>query len=133
MTMNPRPKFTPTVGKTLKAHDSHNIVAVGDNDEDIVTLINALIEAKGGVGVIENGKVELLQLPIAGLMTDKSAEEVANLYGVLDAKAKSLGCKLRSPFITMAFMALPVIPELKITDRGLVDVNAFDFTTVEVE
>lgn len=115
------------------AHDSHNIVAVGDNDKDIVTLINALIEAKGGVGVIENGKVELLQLPIAGLMTDKSAEEVANLYGVLDAKAKSLGCKLRSPFITMAFMALPVIPELKITDKGLVDVNVFDFTTVEVD
>lgn len=115
------------------AHDSHNIVAVGDNDKDIVTLINALIEAKGGVGVIENGKVELLKLPIAGLMTDKSAEEVANIYAVLDAKAKSLGCKLRSPFITMAFMALPVIPELKITDKGLVDVNAFDFTSVEVE
>lgn len=115
------------------AHDSHNIVAIGDNDKDIVTLINALIEAKGGVGVIENGMVELLQLPIAGLMTDKSAEEVAQLYAVLDAKAKGLGCKLRSPFITMAFMALPVIPELKITDKGLVDVNAFDFTTVEVE
>lgn len=115
------------------AHDSHNIVAVGDNDKDIVTLINALIEAKGGVGVIENGKVELLQLPIAGLMTDKSAEEVANLYGVLEAKAKSLGCKLRSPFITMAFMALPVIPELKITDKGLVDVNQFDFTELEVK
>lgn len=115
------------------AHDSHNIVAVGDNDKDIVILINALIEAKGGVGVIENGKVELLQLPIAGLMTDKSAEEVAKLYGGLDAKAKSLGCKLRSPFITMAFMALPVIPELKITDKGLVDVNAFEFTTVEVD
>lgn len=115
------------------AHDSHNIVAIGDNDKDIVTLINALIEAKGGVGVIENGKVELLQLPIAGLMTDKSAEEVANLYGVLDSKAKSLGCKLRSPFITMAFMALPVIPELKLTDKGLVDVNKFDFTELEVK
>lgn len=115
------------------AHDSHNIVAVGDNDTDIVAIINALIEAKGGVGVIENGKVEILPLPIAGLMTDKSAEEVANQYAVLDAKAKRLGCELRSPFITMAFMALPVIPELKITDKGLVDVNAFDFTTVEVE
>lgn len=115
------------------AHDSHNIVAVGDNDEDIVAIINALIEAKGGVGVIENGKVELLPLPIAGLMTDKSAEEVANQYAVLDAKAKRLGCTFQSPFITMAFMALPVIPELKITDKGLVDVNAFDFTAVEVE
>lgn len=115
------------------AHDSHNIVAIGDNDKDIVTLVNALIKAKGGVGVIENGKVELLQLPIAGLMTDKPAEEVAYLYAVLDDKTKNLGCKLRSPFITMAFMALPVIPELKITDKGLVDVNAFEFTTVEVK
>lgn len=115
------------------AHDSHNIVAVGDNDEDIVKIINTLIEAKGGVGVIENGEVELLSLPIAGLMTDKSAEEVANQYAVLDAKAKRLGCTLRSPFITMAFMALPVIPELKITDKGLVDVNVFDFTTLEVD
>lgn len=115
------------------AHDSHNIVAVGDNDKDIVKIINTLIEAKGGVGVIENGEVELLSLPIAGLMTDNSAEEVANQYAVLDAKAKRLGCTLQSPFITMAFMALPVIPELKITDKGLVDVNVFDFTTVEVE
>lgn len=115
------------------AHDSHNIVTIGDNDKDIVTLVNALIKAKGGVGVIENGKVELLQLPIAGLMTDKPAEEVADLYAVLDDKTKNLGCKLRSPFITMAFMALPVIPELKITDKGLVDVNAFEFTTVEVK
>lgn len=115
------------------AHDSHNIVAVGDNDEDIVKIINTLIEAKGGVGVIENGEVEILSLPIAGLMSDKSAEEVANQYAVLDAKAKRLGCTLQSPFITMAFMALPVIPELKITDKGLVDVNVFDFTTVEVE
>ncbi len=66
-------------------------------------------------------------------MTDKSAEEVANLYGVLDAKAKSLGCKLRSPFITMAFMALLVIPELKLTDKGLVDVNQFNFEQINVQ
>lgn len=115
------------------AHDSHNIVAIGDNDEDIVAIINALIETKGGVGVIENGEVDILPLPIAGLMTDKSAEEVAHLYALLDTKAKRLGCELRSPFITMAFMALPVIPELKLTDKGLVDVNKFDFTTIQIE
>lgn len=115
------------------AHDSHNIVAIGDNDEDICTVINRLIESKGGVGAVKEGTAHILPLPIAGLMTDKPAEQVATEYQELDKIAKSLGCKLRSPFITMAFMALPVIPELKLTDKGLVDVNEFDFTELEIE
>lgn len=115
------------------AHDSHNIIAIGDNDEDICTIINTLIKNKGGVGVVRDGAAHILPLPIAGLMTDKSAEQVATEYQELDNLAKSLGCTFRSPFITMAFMALPVIPELKITDKGLVDVNKFDFTNIEAE
>jgi Adenine deaminase len=102
-------------------------------DEDICTIINTLIQNKGGVGVVRDGAAHILPLPIAGLMTDKSAEQVATEYQELDNLAKSLGCTFRSPFITMAFMALPVIPELKITDKGLVDVNKFDFTNIEAE
>lgn len=115
------------------AHDSHNLVAIGDNDADICTVINSLIENKGGVGVVKTGTAHILPLPIAGLMTDKPAKDVAAEYQKLDNLAKSLGCTLRSPFITMAFMALPVIPELKLTDKGLVDVNQFDFTELEVK
>lgn len=115
------------------AHDSHNLVAIGDNDTDICAVINSLIDSKGGVGVVKNGTAHILPLPIAGLMTDKSADDVAAEYQKLDNLAKSLGCRLRSPFITMAFMALPVIPELKLTDKGLVDVNQFDFTHINVQ
>lgn len=115
------------IGATI-AHDSHNIVAIGASDSDMVAMVNALIAARGGVGVTSEGRAEVLPLPIAGLMSQESAEEIARHYGRLDALAKQLGCTMQSPFITMAFMALPVIPELKITDKGLVDVLKFDFT-----
>lgn len=115
------------IGATI-AHDSHNIVAIGSSDDDIVTMVNALIATRGGVGVVCGGKAEILPLPIAGLMSNEPAEVIAQKYRQLDIRAKELGCPLQSPFITMAFMALPVIPELKITDKGLVDVTAFDFT-----
>lgn len=117
------------LGATI-AHDSHNIIAIGTSDKEIVQMINALIESKGGVGVVHNGAVDILPLPIAGLMSKEPAEVIAEKYQRLNHKAKEIGCLLKSPFITMSFMALPVIPELKLTDKGLVDVNAFDFTDV---
>ena len=76
--------------------------------------------------------VELLPLPVAGLMSDESAADIVAKYKILGDKAKDLGCSLRAPFITMSFMALPVIPSLKLTDKGLVDVDAFDFTDIFV-
>lgn len=113
------------------AHDSHNIIAIGENDADICSAINALIASKGGMAVADAAELLVLPLPIAGLMTDEPAERVAAASHSLEAKVASLGCTLHSPFITMAFMALPVVPALKITDRGLVDVTKFDFTTIE--
>lgn len=110
------------------AHDSHNIVAIGQNDDDIVKAINALIDARGGVIAVDGDDMALLPLPVAGLMSTERGEVVAAHYLELLAKAKSLGCTMRSPYITMSFMALPVIPALKLTDKGLVDVNRFDFT-----
>ena len=113
------------------AHDSHNIIAIGENDADICSAINALIASKGGMAVADAAELLVLPLPIAGLMTDEPAERVAAASHSLEAKVASLGCTLHSPFLTMAFMALPVVPALKITDRGLVDVTKFDFTTIE--
>ena len=92
---------------------------------------NALIEAKGGVVVVNGKNTDLMPLPIAGLMSDKPGEDIANDYMSLIVKSHALGCTFRSPFITMSFMALPVIPELKLTDKGLVDVTAFDFTPLQ--
>lgn len=118
------------IGATI-AHDSHNIVTIGASDESIVAAINALIEAKGGVVVVNGKNTDLMPLPIAGLMSDKPGEDIANDYMSLIVKSHALGCTFRSPFITMSFMALPVIPELKLTDKGLVDVTAFDFTPLQ--
>lgn len=120
------------IGATI-AHDSHNIVVIGADDKSMVTMANALIEAKGGIGYVENGQAEILPLPIAGLMSAEPAEQIAGKYHELIAHARSLGCKLGSPFITMSFMALPVIPELKLTDKGLVDISKFDFVDLFVK
>lgn len=117
------------IGTTV-AHDSHNIVAIGSCDEYLVRIINALIESRGGIGVVSGGQTELLPLPIAGLMSHDPADVIAGKYKRMDVKARQLGCPLKAPFITMSFMALPVIPELKLTDKGLVDVLQFDFTDV---
>ena len=117
------------IGATI-AHDSHNIVAIGSSDRYLVQLINALIQCKGGVGVASENHTELLPLPIAGLMSHESASVIADKYQYLNAMVKQWGCPLKAPFITMSFMALPVIPELKLTDKGLVDVSRFEFTEV---
>lgn len=120
------------IGATI-AHDSHNIIAIGADDEDIVKAINSLIDAKGGIVVTDGERTKLLNLPIAGLMSPDDGETVARAYRELLKEARNLGCEFRSPFITMSFMALPVIPALKLTDKGLVDVTLFDFVPLVLE
>ena len=108
------------------AHDSHNLVIVGTNDEDILLALHRLKAMGGGLVTVMNRKVLAdLPLPIAGLMADVSVCEVYQQLKALHRSAKSLGCKLPDPFMTLSFLALPVIPELKLTDKGLVDVTQF--------
>ena len=108
------------------AHDSHNLVIVGTNDEDILLAVHRLKAMGGGLVTVMNRKVLAdLPLPIAGLMADVSVREVYQQLKTLHRSAKSLGCKLPDPFMTLSFLALPVIPELKLTDKGLVDVMQF--------
>ncbi|MHC1579489.1 MAG: adenine deaminase [Candidatus Alkanophagales archaeon] len=115
------------------AHDSHNIVVIGTNDEDMALACNRLRELGGGIVVCDRHVVAELPLPIAGLMSDKPLEEVVSRLEALEKSVRELGCRLRSPFITMSFLALPVIPKLKITDKGLVDVEAFRLVSLIVD
>ena len=109
-------------------HDSHNITVVGANDVDMAAAVNRLIELGGGFAVADDGKITAeLALPIAGLMSLLSFETVADKLHHLRQAAFALGCTLPEPFLQVAFMALPVIPHLKMTDRGLFDVDKFDF------
>lgn len=110
------------------AHDSHNIISIGVNDEDIVNAINRLIELKGGILLTENGKYEKIQLNIGGLLTFRDGKQIAKDYRNLNKKVRSMGSRLNAPFMTMSFMALLVIPELKLSDKGLFDVQNFRFT-----
>ncbi|MFT3883943.1 MAG: adenine deaminase [Flavobacteriales bacterium] len=107
------------------AHDSHNIVAVGTNDADLCAAINLVIAERGGVALADGGRTNILPLPIAGIMTDADAYAVAEAYAAIDAQAKALGSGLAAPFMTLSFMALLVIPHLKMSDRGLFDGDAF--------
>ena len=110
------------------AHDSHNVIAVGVSDSDILTAVERIREMGGGLVVVADGKVLAeLPLPIAGLMTDMPIEETARLESELNEAAHGLGSTMSAPFMTLSFMALPVIPHLKLTDKGLVDVDRFDF------
>ena len=117
------------------AHDSHNIVAVGSDDELLCTAVNAIIENKGGISAVdENGQVKTLPLPIAGLMSNEDGYVLAEQYSTIDQWTKNeLGCVLTAPFMTLSFLALPVIPALKMTDLGLFDVERFKFVEVESE
>ncbi len=112
------------------AHDSHNIIAVGTCDELIVKVINQLVANKGGICITNGEKTESLPLPIAGLMSGETIDVVSSKYESLNNFAKSLGCKMNAPFMTMAFMALLVIPEIKLSDKGLFDAKSFEFTSV---
>lgn len=107
------------------AHDSHNIVAVGVSDEDICGAVNSIIETKGGISLYTSGKRMILPLPVAGLMSDRDGYMIAKHYAEIDAAAKALGCTLTSPYMTLSFMALLVIPHLKISDKGLFDGDNF--------
>ncbi len=109
------------------AHDSHNIIAVGVTDEDLCRAVNMLILHKGGLCVIDGVEEMLLPLPVAGLMSDRDCITTGTAYSGLDRKAKELGCNLKAPFMTLSFMALLVIPSLKLSDKGLFDVNKFQF------
>lgn len=106
-------------------HDSHNVIAIGTNDDDIVSAINKVVELNGGMAVSVDGKTESLALPVAGIMTDEPVVSVGNKYQYLSDLVKSLGSQLKAPFMTMAFMALLVIPEVKISDRGLFKLDSF--------
>ena len=114
------------------AHDSHNIIAVGVSDVDIVKAINLVIESKGGVSLANGSEQKILPLPVAGIMTNKGGYETAEAYEKLDLRAKNLGVTLDAPYMTMSFCALLVIPELKLSDKGLFDGNKFEFTSLEV-
>lgn len=111
------------------AHDSHNIVAVGVNDESICKAVNLVIENKGGVICIGGGNDIILPLPVAGLMSTEDGYEVAKKYSAIDKAAKELGSKLSAPYMTLSFMALLVIPHLKLSDLGLFDGDDFKFIT----
>jgi adenine deaminase len=122
--------FTQGAIASSVAHDSHNIIAVGVDDESIALAINAVIEKQGGVSVVSNGEASVLALPVAGLMSNIDGYEVAAQYSQLDAAAKALGSQLGAPFMTLSFMALLVIPHLKLSDLGLFDGDSFSFTKV---
>lgn len=112
------------------AHDSHNIIACGTNDQDLVTAINELVKLKGGIAVVEGETIQSMPLEVGGLMSTLDYQTVADHYQTMDASAKSLGSKLSAPFMSLSFMALLVIPELKLSDKGLFDGNVFDFCSM---
>lgn len=114
------------------AHDCHNIVVVGTNDEDMCSAVNLIIKAKGGISLANADEAMVLELPIAGIMTNQPAEKVAEAYTKLDHRAKELGSKLRAPYMSLSFMALLVIPHLKLSDQGLFNGKSFEFTDVFV-
>ena len=113
------------------AHDSHNVVAVGTSDAEICSAINKIIETEGGILATSNGDVKALELPVGGLLSDQPGSEIARLYEEVDAYAKELGTTLRAPFMTIAFMSLLVIPEIKLGDKGLFDGRSFQFISLQ--
>jgi adenine deaminase len=109
------------------AHDSHNIIVVGAGDEDMAQAVQGIAKMHGGLIAVKEGKVlASLSLPIGGLMSDRSIEEVRDRLNQLHRTVTEMGCTLAEPFMTLSFLALPVIPELKLTDKGLVDVTRFE-------
>jgi adenine deaminase len=120
--------FTSGAVASTVAHDSHNLLIVGTNDSDMALAGNILAEHGGGMVAVRDGEVlALVELPVAGLMSDRPVEEVAAAVAGLSQAWKQLGCTLVSPFMTMALLSLPVIPSLRLTNRGLVDVTTFSF------
>ena len=114
-------------------HDSHNIIAIGVSDEAICKAVNLIIENKGGVCAVNKTEEKIVSLPVAGIMSDLSAEEIGKSYAELDKMAKQMGSKLRAPYMSLSFMALLVIPSLKLSDKGLFDGTSFKFTSLEIK
>lgn len=114
------------------AHDSHNLIAVGTDPEAICRAVNGIIDNQGGIACVFDDQFKSLPLPIAGLMSDADGDAVAARYAELDRLAKQMGSTLRAPFMTLSFMALLVIPELKLSDKGLFDGQSFQFTSLAV-
>jgi adenine deaminase len=112
------------------AHDSHNIIAVGVKDEDIARAVNTLVDSQGGICCVDGENVYHLPLPVAGLMSEADGFKVADKYEEIDERAHLLGTRLRAPFMTLSFMALLVIPELKLSDKGLFNGITFKFSSV---
>jgi adenine deaminase len=113
------------------AHDSHNIIVIGVDDRDILLAIREIQSMNGGQLIVNNGAVvAALPLPIAGLMSNKPLQEVRLAIDQLNREAKRLGCPLENPFMSLSFLSLPVIPDIKLTDKGLVDVTKFDFISL---
>lgn len=115
------------------AHDCHNIVVAGVSDLDICNAVNLIIKAKGGISLANGNDKHILELPIAGIMTNKDAYQIAKEYSEIDLKAKALGSKLKAPFMSLSFMALLVIPELKLSDKGLFNGKTFEFTDIFIQ
>ena len=115
------------------AHDSHNIICVGTSDEEIVSAVNEIVKLQGGLSVSSEGKISSLKLGIAGIISDDSCEEVAAGYEALSNEVKAMGCCFKAPFMTLSFMALLVIPELKLSDKGLFDGKQFCLTSLFVD
>jgi len=109
------------------AHDSHNIIAVGSSDEHLARVINQIMDAKGGIAVSDAAGADILPLPVGGIMTNRNGNETAEAYKQLTLRALQMGSELNSPFMTISFMALLVIPKLKMSDKGLFDGETFDF------
>ncbi|MDG1660393.1 MAG: adenine deaminase [Winogradskyella sp.] len=117
---------------TSIGHDSHNIIAVGVSDEAICNAVNLIIDNKGGICAVSDDSEKVVPLPIAGIMSDQNAETIGKAYSELDEMAKGLGSKLHAPYMSLSFMALLVIPSLKLGDKGLFDGDTFKFTSLEV-
>ncbi len=115
------------------AHDCHNIIAVGANDDDLCKALGLIVQEKGGLSLASGDDGKVLPLPVAGLMSTASYDEVARDYLLLDQMAKDNGVCLSAPFMTLSFLALLVIPEIKLSDKGLFDVNRFEFTPLVSE
>tara|TARA_B110001454_G_C12712038_1_gene431124 strand:- start:514 stop:2136 length:1623 start_codon:yes stop_codon:yes gene_type:complete len=114
-------------------HDSHNIIAIGVSDEAICKAVNLIIENRGGVCAVNETEEKIVSLPVAGIMSDLSAEEIGKSYAELDKMAKQMGSTLRAPYMSLSFMALLVIPSLKLSDKGLFDGTSFKFTSLEIK
>jgi len=113
-------------------HDSHNIIAVGVSDEMICKAVNLIIKNKGGVSAVTESEEKIVSLPVAGIMSDKTALEIGKAYAELDTMAKEMGSKLLAPYMSLSFMALLVIPSLKLSDKGLFNGDSFQFTSLEI-